>query len=69
MPGLVILAEGNAVADISTFTSMGTSVLTWLVTTWGTIINFMLTHPICFIGLALWLIVAAIGIVRKIIGG
>lgn len=56
-------------ADIGTFTEFGTTLLTWLITTFGTILNFMLANPICFVGLAMMLIVAAIGTLRHIIGG
>lgn len=53
---------------LSTLTDAATAVLTWLVTTWGTIINFLLQNPVAFIGLIMWLIVAAIGIVRRFLG-
>lgn len=56
-------------ADIATFTSFGTTLLTWLITTFTDILNFMLANPICFVGLAMMLIVAAIGTLRHIIGG
>lgn len=65
--GFVILT--SSAADIGTFTGFGTQLLTWLVTTFGTILNFMLANPICFVGLAMMLIVAAIGTLRHIIGG
>lgn len=63
-----ILADA-ATASISTFTSFGTDILTWLITTFGTVLNFMLSNPICFVGLAMSLVVAAIGTLRHIIGG
>lgn len=65
--GFVVLA--STAADIGTFTGFGTQLLTWLITTFGTVLNFMLENPICFVGLAMMLIVAAIGTLRHIIGG
>lgn len=65
--GLVMFTSSSA--DIGTFTQFGTTLLTWLITTFGTILNFMLANPICFVGLAMMLIVAAIGTLRHIIGG
>lgn len=64
---LVFTASTNA--DIGTFTNFGTQLLTWLITTFTTILNFMLANPICFVGLVMVLIVAAIGTLRHIIGG
>lgn len=65
--GLVMFTTSSA--DIGTFTEFGTTLLTWLITTFGTILNFMIANPICFVGLAMMLIVAAIGTLRHIIGG
>lgn len=65
--GFVVLTSSTA--DIGTFTGFGTQLLTWLITTFGTVLNFMLANPICFVGLAMMLIVAAIGTLRHIIGG
>lgn len=59
----------NASADISTFTNFATQLLTWLVTTFQTVLNFMIANPICFVGLVMVLIVAAIGTLRHLIGG
>lgn len=56
-------------ADFSTFTGFATELLTWLVTTFTTVLNWMLAHPIAFVGLVMSLIVAAIGTLRHIIGG
>lgn len=51
------------------FTGYATDVLTWMITSFGSIITFMLANPICFV----WLIVSLIGAVfvflRKTIGG
>lgn len=54
--------------DISTFTTFGTTLLTWLISTFSTVLGWMIDHPMVFIGLVMWLIVAAIGILRKLIG-
>lgn len=64
-----MLLEAETGVGISTITTLGTSLVTWFVSTWSTIITFMLNNPICFVGLVVWLIVAAIGIVRRVIGG
>ena len=65
-----IFASGStSTADITTFTAFATSLLTWLITTFGTVLNFMLANPICFVGLVMMLIVAAIGTLRHLIGG
>lgn len=65
----MLLASASSSADIATFTGFATSVLTWLITTFGTILNFMLANPICFVGLIVGLIVTAIGTLRHVIGG
>ena len=59
----------SSAADITTFTGFATQLLTWLITTMGTVLNFMLSNPICFVGLVLSLIVAAIGTLRHLVGG
>lgn len=71
-PFAMIAALGTAstaAADISTFTSYATEVLAWLVQSFGTVLNFMLANPICFV----WLIVSLIGVafvfLRRTIGG
>lgn len=64
-----IVAAATSSADIGTFTGFATSILTWLVTTFGTVLDFMIANPICFVGLILSLIVTAIGTLRHIIGG
>ena len=65
----MLLAAASSSADIATFTGFATSVLAWLITTFGTILNFMLANPICFVGLIVALIVTAIGTLRHVIGG
>lgn len=64
-----VLSTSGSNADITTFTTFATSLLTWLITTFGTVLNFMLDNPICFVGLVMMLIVAAIGTLRHLIGG
>lgn len=67
--GYGVFASTAPAADFSTFTGFGTELLTWLVQTFTTILNWMLSHPICFVGLIMSLIVAAIGTLRHVIGG
>lgn len=66
--GLVVFTASTN-TTIGTFTEFGTQLLTWLITTFQTILSFMIDNPICFVGLAMMLIVAAIGTLRHIIGG
>lgn len=66
MPSILATAASG---DLSTFTGFATEILTWLITTFGTILGFMLSHPICFVGLIVGLVVTAIGTLRHIIGG
>lgn len=62
-------AQASTNADITTFTGWATSLVTWFITTFQTVLNFMLANPICFVGLVMMLIVAAVGMLRHIIGG
>lgn len=64
-----VLSTSGSTADITTFTSFATSLLTWLITTFGTVLTFMLENPICFVALVMSLIIAAIGTLRHLIGG
>lgn len=66
--GTMLLASSTS-ADISTFTGFATSVLTWLITSFGSLLTFMLANPICFVGLILSLIGSACVYLRAIIGG
>lgn len=63
------IALAAATADISTFTGYASSVLTWIISSFSTILAFMLANPICFV----WLIVSLIGVafvfLRRTIGG
>ena len=63
------LSGSTAAADIQTFTGYATSIVTWLVSTFNSILQFMLANPICFIGLVVSLVVTAIGTLRHVIGG
>lgn len=63
----VLAAESSA--DLTTFFGFGTSALTWLITCFGTVLNFMLANPICFIGLIFSLIGTAFVYLRATIGG
>lgn len=56
-------------ATLSFFFEQATSALTWIITSMGTVLKFMLSNPICFIGLITSLVVMAIGTLRHIIGG
>ena len=64
-----ILPASQTAGSIGTFTGFATELLTWLITTFGTVLNFMLSNPICFVGLVTALIVTAIGTLRHLIGG
>lgn len=66
---LVMFTAQTPDASIETFTGWATTMLSWFITTMGTILNFFLTHPIVLVGLVMSLIVAAIGMLRHIIGG
>lgn len=68
MPGFVLMSSTPA-ADITTFTGWATSLVTWIVTTMTTFLNFMISNPIALVGLVLMLIVTAVGMLRHIIGG
>lgn len=56
-------------ATLEFFFSAATSTLTWLISAMETALVFMLDNPICFIGLIVSLVIAAIGSLRHIIGG
>lgn len=69
MSALIQFTSETPSADISTFTGWATSMLQWFITSMTTILNFFLSHPIVLVGLVMSLIVAAIGMLRHIIGG
>ena len=66
---LVAILNTTPSADITTFTGYATSVLTWIISSFTSVLTFMLANPICFV----WLIVSLIGVVfvflRRTIGG
>ena len=64
-----IVLTSTQTADISTFLELGTSVVTWLITTFGSILTFMLANPICFLGLILSIVGTAFVYLRSTIGG
>lgn len=66
---LIMFTAQTPDASIETFTGWATTMLSWFITTMGTILNFFLSHPIVLVGLVMSLIVAAIGMLRHIIGG
>lgn len=69
-PGKMILASGSGTAaDLTTFFGFGTSALTWIISCFTTILNFMLANPIAFIGLIFSLIGTAFVYLRSTIGG
>lgn len=63
----ILMTASNA--DVGTFLTLGTEVVTWLITTFGSILNFMLANPICFIGLIMTLVGTAFVYLRSTIGG
>lgn len=65
----MVLASSSTNADISTFLGYATSILTWLITSFGSILTFMLANPICFVWLIISIIGAAFVFLRRTIGG
>ena len=53
---------------LGAFLTSATEMLTWIITSIGSILSFMFTNTACLIGLCVWLCVAAIGIIRRMIG-
>lgn len=72
MPAITFLlgtsGGGNANADISTFITWAQTVITFIVGTMDTFLQWMLANPIVLIGLVLALIVAAVGFLRHLLG-
>lgn len=68
-PRMLFSGPSSANADLTTFFGFGTSALTWIITCFGTILNFMLANPICFIGLIFSLIGTAFVYLRSTVGG
>lgn len=67
MNGILLTAASNA--DISAFLEFGTSVLTWMLTSFGSIVTFLMTNPIAVIGIILSLIGTCFVYLRSTIGG
>lgn len=65
----MIVATSTPSFAIDTLTGFGTSLLSWIITTINTVLTWMLANPVVFIGLIMSLIIAAIGILRHLIGG
>lgn len=65
----ILMTEATTNATLSFFFEQATSALTWIITSMGTVLNFMLSNPICFIGLIVSLIVTVVGTLRHVIGG
>lgn len=59
----------TASTGLSDFTSLGTELLSWLITTMGTILTFLMQHPIALISIIFSLIVAAVGMIFNILKG
>ena len=62
------LATADAAGTLANFLSSATEMLTWIITSIGAILNFMFTNTACLIGLCVWICVAAIGIIKRMIG-
>ena len=62
------LASADAAGTLANFLTSATEMLTWIITSIGSILNFMFTNTACLIGLCVWLCVAAIGIIKRMIG-
>lgn len=69
MGGMILASSGGTAADLATFFGFGTSTLTWLISCFTTILNFMLANPICFVGLIFTLIGTAFVYLRSTVGG
>lgn len=65
MVGLLASSTGN----LSDFTTLGTELLTWLLTTMGNILNFLMSHPIALVSIIFGLIIAAVGMIFNILKG
>lgn len=68
-PRMVLAAGESAGATITTFLSLASEVVTWMITTFGSFLTFMLSNPICFIWLVISIIGACLVFLRKTIGG
>lgn len=64
----MLVAAGEASGTLGAFLTSATEMLTWIITSIGSILSFMFTNTACLIGLCVWLCVAAIGIIKRMIG-
>ena len=66
---MITMTETVTNGTLSFFFEQATSFVTWVITTMGTFLEFMLDNPICFAGLIISLAVTAVGTLRHLIGG
>ena len=64
----MLLGAGEATGTLTNFLSSASEMLTWIITSIGSILQFMFTNTACLIGLCVWLCIAAIGIIKRMIG-
>ena len=64
----MLLGAGEATGTLANFLSAASEMLTWIITSIGSILQFMFTNTACLIGLCVWLCIAAIGIIKRMIG-
>ena len=63
-----LLGADAATGTLGAFTTTATEMLTWLITSMGTILGFMFSNTACLIGLCVALCISAIGIIKHMIG-
>jgi len=68
MMNFLLGTGATASGTLGAFLTTATEMLTWIITSIGSILSFMFTNTACLIGLCVWLCVAAIGIIRRMIG-
>ena len=66
-PMLMVLDA--AAGDLTTFTQFATQVLTWFITSMGTVLGFLLENPIALWSIIVGMIVAVIGMIFNILHG
>lgn len=72
LPNLVanlIPLAGETAGDLTTFTQFATQVLTWFITSMGTVLSFLLANPIALWSIIVGMIVAVIGMIFNILHG
>lgn len=66
MPGMLLASgSGGGSSSVSTFLSVATEVFTWIFTQAATVVTFIFDHPVLLISLAMVLVFAAVGMVRR----